>query len=291
MKNPIVLLGSTAILSLVGTLPIQATTLYDGTSGVTPNNYNAPNPYLGFTTINPSNIAGPAGSQTYDSTTQSTILNSSGSESYYSGYRNYNATVNPSNPSVILPTSLINPSFPSLDPQAGYTISFTAKMAAQTNNGANGPYRAGFSILVVSDNLKAIEIGFRNPNTQTNTPDIFSQNNSSFNSVGESNGNLGDILDNFTTYNLAIAGNQYTLFTGGTILLQGALRDYSSASGFGSAVYQTPNFLFLGDDTTSAGGTTYLQNISLTTAVPEPLNIFGAASVVALAAALKRCKR
>ncbi len=304
-SQAITFLGNLAMLGLIwgsGALPVKAATvvtLYDGSSGVTPNQYNSPNPYLGFTTIDRNNPFGTAGTQTVNTLNQSTILASSTSESFYSGYYNYQVSVNAgdlvSGGSFIHPTTFINSAFPVLDRQTGYDILFTAKMDSQTNNGINGSLRAGFNLLVLSSDKMGIEIGFRNPNTKTDpfTPDIFSQDNGNFNVIGEINNNVGGIFDNFTSYNLQVRGEQYSLFAGGTLLLKGNLRNYSVAQGFGSAVYQTPNFLFFGDNTTSAGGTTQLQSIKVT-AVPWDISgsatIFGSITGIGLGIGLKRLK-
>ena len=42
------------------------------------------------------------------------------------------------------------------------------------------------------------------------------------------------------------------------MVLSGALRDYSGYSGLGEDAYRTTNFLFVGDNTTSAGAITTL---------------------------------
>jgi hypothetical protein len=297
----IAFVGNLAMLGFIwngSALPGQTAavvTLYDGNSGVTPDQYNAPNPYLGFATIDRNNPFGAAGTQNVDNLNQSTVLASSTSESFYSGYYNYQVSVDLGDllngGSVIHPAILINNAFPVLDRQAGYDLTFTAKMDSQTNNGNNGSLRAGFNILVLSSDQMGIEIGFRNPNTKAtpSTPDIFSQDNRSFNVIGEVNNNVGGILDDFTTYNLQVRGDQYRLSTGSTLLLNGNLRNYSSTEGFGSAVYQTPNFLFLGDNTTSAGGTTQIRDITVTN-VPEPLTMLGSAGAIAFLVGFNRMK-
>jgi hypothetical protein len=296
----IAILGNLAIVGIIwgnSAFPVKAAsvvTLYDGNSGLTPDQYNTPDPYLNFTTIDRNNLLGSAGIQIFNASNQSTILASSTSESYYSGYYNHQVSLDlgdlVNGGSVIYPTVPINSSFPILERQAGYNLSFTAKMDSQTNNGMNGPLRAGFNLLVISSDQMGIEIGFRNPNTQNQTPDIFSQDNASFNAIGEINSDLGGILNNFTTYDLQVSGDQYRLSTGSTLLLNGNLRNYSSSVGFGSAVYRTPNFLFLGDNTTSAGGTTQLQSLNVTN-VPEPLTILGSVGAIAFMSAFKRLQK
>ena len=248
------------------------TTLYDGTAGVTPDLYT-PNPYLKFTSL-----AG--GSQLASGGV--TVLDTSANNSFYAGYSNYNNTLN----------GFINSSFPILDNSTGYTLSLTIATNSQTNT---IPNRAGFSVIVLGSDKKGIEIGFRNPNTITSVPDIFALNNDITFTQGEQNSNLGGILNTLNTYDLTVSGNNYTLQNGSNPpLLSGTLRDYSpnAIPGTLTQVYNTANFLFLGDDTTSAGGKVEIQAITLTTnptAVPEPSNLLGIGMAIGFGAAVK-CK-
>ncbi|MHC5830973.1 MAG: PEP-CTERM sorting domain-containing protein, partial [Nostoc sp.] len=50
---------------------------------------------------------------------------------------------------------------------------------------------------------------------------------------------VSSLLSSLTTYNLNVSGNNYTLTNGATSLLSGLLRDYTTATGFGSDVYRT----------------------------------------------------
>jgi len=226
-------------------------TLYDGASNVTPNQYNVPSQWLNFGSLN-------GGTQTVSGGL--TNLDTSSSNAAYAGYSNYNIANPPVSSSLITPTTLVNPSFPSLDRNAGYNLSFTVRINSQANNGTNGAYRAGFSVIALSSDKQGIEIGFR-------TDDIFAQVNSSFNSISpaEQKTGINSLLSNLTTYNLNISGNNYTLTSNATTLLSGLLRDYTTATGFGSDVYRTPNFVFLGDDTTSAQANIDLKSVTLTT--------------------------
>lgn len=225
-------------------------TLYDGASGVTPDQYNAPSQWLNFGYLN-------GGTQSVSGGL--TNLNTTSSNAAYAGYSNYNVANPPVSSSIITPTTLVNSSFPSLNRNAGYNLNFTARINSQANDGTNGPYRAGFSVIVLSSDKQGIEIGFRNN-------DIFAQVNSSFNSISpaEQITSVNSLLSNLTTYNLNVSGNSYTLTSNATNLLSGLLRDYTTASGFGSDVYKTSNFLFLGDDTTSARANIDLKSITLT---------------------------
>jgi hypothetical protein len=244
--------------------------LYDGSSGVTPN--NVPNPYLKF-----SNIRGdsnfPASSQTADGGV--TTLNTNGSLANLGGYSNYD---------LVNLDSFVNPLFPILDRNAGYTLSFTMKLNSQTGNNVN---RAGFNALILGNDQKGIEIGFRNS-------DIFAYNNDNSFSRGDQNSNLNGILSNLNTYDLNVLGNNYTLKNGSNTLLAGSLRDYTDAAAntnnpLIAGIYETPNFLFLGDDRTAAGTSVDIKNISLTTtSVPEPSSMAGVAVAIGCGAMFKR---
>ena len=91
-----------------GIEPVGAVTitLYDGAAGTTPNSYTS-TPYLNFGNM--------GGSQTASGGV--TNLDTSSSESVQAGYSNYNSS------------GLVNSLFPVLDNNAGYTLSFTMKVA------------------------------------------------------------------------------------------------------------------------------------------------------------------
>jgi hypothetical protein len=242
------------------------TVLYDGALGGSPT--SGASPYLNF-------FGGGIGVPTANS--GFTRLDTSSANAIQAGYTNYKTDL----------SDFFNPAFPAvLDNNAGYTLSFTVKINAQTNA---SPYRAGFSAIVLGSDKHGIEIGFRDT-------DIFSQNDASFNSIGEQKTNIGSTLNALTTYNLNVLGGSnaglYTLTSGTETLLSGSLRDYTAAAtGALTAVYAKPNFIFLGDDTTSAGASVDIQQISLTTnaaPVTEPSSLLGIGLAIGLGARLKR---
>ncbi len=90
-------------------------------------------------------------------------------------------------------------------------------------------------------------------------------------------------------YRLQVIGNQYALRDGNTDLLSGAVRDYSS---FG-VPYSLTNYLFLGDNTTSAAANIQLGPIALNSnlsSVPEPCSLMLVLGVVS-GIALRRSTR
>jgi hypothetical protein len=248
------------------------TVLYDGASEPTRTPDAITNPYLNFAS---------QGGGSQSASGGITTLDTSSSNAIYAGYSNYNSTL----------SAFVNPSFPVLDNNAGYTLRFTVALNSQTNV---SPNRAGFSVIILGSNKQGIEIGFRKTNTQAaDIPDIFALNNDTTFTIGEQNNSLGGIiLGDPNTYSLAVSGSTYTLMTGSRTLLSGSLRDYSAnATTLLAQVYNTPNFLFLGDDTTSARGSENIQDITLitnnATAIPEPSNLPGIGLAIGLGATLK----
>jgi hypothetical protein len=252
-------------------------TLYDGSSNVTPDAYNAPNQYLNFGNAGAASQTASGGVTTLNTFNPNPII----AQSSYAGYTNYKSD-----------GSLVNLSFPVLDNNAGYTLSFTIDINAQTNSKSN---RAGFSAIVLGSDKKGIEIGFRNSDIFALNADIKTVAGAdSLFSLGEhTTTDLSGLLSSPNTYDLTISGSGYTLKNGSTLLLSGLLRDYSpyAIQGTFTQVYDTANFMFLGDDTTSAAAEVDIQNITLNTntaAVPEPSSLLGTGLAIGFGIALKR---
>ncbi|MDJ0796875.1 MAG: PEP-CTERM sorting domain-containing protein [Calothrix sp. MO_167.B12] len=250
---------------LIASNPVlaQKLTLYDGSSGVTPDN-SSPQ-WLSF---------GNLGGATQNAAGGVTNLDTSGNNLIYAGYSNYNTSTTP---------SLVNNSFPTLDRSTGYNLSFTVKINSQANDGANAPNRAGFSVTVLSSDRKGIEIGFRNS-------DFFYQTSSSFDNVKTSSvdsSTASNLLSNLNQYDLSISGDKFSLSAGGTSIFSNEnLVDYTAASGLvNTDIYRLPNALFLGDNTTSARANISLQNVSLTTNnAAVPYDFSPSMGILALAA-------
>jgi hypothetical protein len=141
-------------------------------------------------------------------------------------------------------------SLPQLDRAAGYTVRFTVHVLEEIHNDND---RAGFSVIALSSDLKGIELGFWEDQVWAQSgPDFTRAETETL-----------DTTAGLTAYELAIHGNSYTL-SGGGATLSGPLRDYSQKG----APYTLPNFLFLGDDTTSASARIRLAKVDLVTADP-----------------------
>ena len=182
------------------------------------------------------------------------------------GYSNYSPFL------AIVPTApLVNAAFPVLDRNTGYRFTFGLDMDSEAHTGNSN--RAGFSVILIGSNPlnsgehKGIEIGFQSDR-------IFAQNDGTGGTgiftAGESSVSAAAVSSAFSAnrWNLDVLGNTYTLSLAqsGTTVLRGALRDYSSS---GLNAYKTGNFLFVGDNTSSAQADFRFSYAAITTPVPE----------------------
>lgn len=137
-----------------------------------------------------------------------------------------------------------------LDRAAGFAVEFMARLIEE--NHAH-PDRAGFSVIVLDQEARGIELGFWRDRVfaQADVP-LFTHAEDAALAWG----------DEASTFSLSFTGLEYSLFVDGARVLRGPLRDYSAFAG-GFDVYETPNFLFLGDDTTSAGAVMELSRVAL----------------------------
>lgn len=133
------------------------------------------------------------------------------------------------------------PQLPSFDRQKGFTLSFTAQVVEEKHVRDD---RAGFSVLLVCPDLAAIELGFWEDRVWAQADD----GNPIFQDSRAESARL-DMKSSPVELDLEVQGERYILSAGGEEVLQGALRDYTP---YGDYPYTTPNFLFLGDNTTSA---------------------------------------
>lgn len=120
--------------------------------------------------------------------------------------------------------------------------------------------RSGFSVILLDKDKQGIELSFGEneiwAKSDANTGGLFAR--------GESVP-FGTIT--MTAYQVALIGDTYTLTANAQPILSGPIRDYSAFEGFPDP-YETANFLFLGDDTTSAQARIRLQFVSITGSEP-----------------------
>ncbi len=143
-----------------------------------------------------------------------------------------------------------------LDRSLGYEVQFTIKLQSEAHNSYD---RAGFSVLVISEDLLGIELGFW-------TNKIWAQEGGTDWLFTHAEGVNFDTATDLITYRLAVAGDMYTLTANDSQILSGPLRDYTAFDGVIDP-YETPNLLFFGDDSTSSRAKTDITYVALDTVV------------------------
>lgn len=155
-------------------------------------------------------------------------------------------------------TESSTPGFPLLDRAAGFQVSFTIQLESESHRNDN---RAGFSIIVLSEDTRGIELGFWQNQ-------IWAQSDESTGGLFRHGEGIAYATSTgLTEYQLTILDDTYTLTANSQPILTGPLRDYSPFDGFPDP-YETPNFLFLGDNTTSAQARIHLSLVSITGTEP-----------------------
>lgn len=156
---------------------------------------------------------------------------------------------------------LVNADFPGLSTQRGFSLTFDLRLTAEAHTSQD---RAGMSVILLAEDGRGIELGFWQDR-------IFAQNDSPLFVRGEES--LIDTTSHLRRYELSILPESYTLLADGNLLLSGGLRDYSA---FGNVPYTLGNYLFIGDNTTSASIDAVLGTVRLNSdlsAVPEPTSL------------------
>ena len=143
----------------------------------------------------------------------------------------------------------------------GFRVGLTAQVLSESH--ANND-RAGFSLIVLDSAHRGVELGFwadsifaLNAPTQLN-PGLFTHAESSAPGFRPAAA--------MTSNSLQLRNGAYTLSAGNATILSGAMRDYSASV---QPVYSTNNFMFFGDDTSSARAAVNIGLVSVS-AVPEP---------------------
>jgi hypothetical protein len=158
---------------------------------------------------------------------------------------------------------------PVLDRQAGYSVQFTTQLLSESHAGSDRNSdgtddRAGFSLTVLSTDTVGVELGFWTDRVWAqeggSPPNLFTQ---------AERVNF-DTTSGLITYTLAISGTAYTLWADGAPLLSGSLRDYTAFTG-PLDPYDTPNFIFLGDNSASARASVRLAAVSVSTGPTLPV--------------------
>ncbi len=154
------------------------------------------------------------------------------------------------------------------------TVGYVAAWQSQLVSSGLGNNRAGFSVIVLSNDRRGVEFGMGSGR-------IFAYQDDLDFTPGE-----GVDLDLTArrSFHLSVSGNGYQLAIDGVNRLSGGLRLYDQTR----APYNVGNFLFVGDDTTRQASESRFRSFSVT-AVPEPSVLAGVG--LALVAALRRKRR
>lgn len=201
--------------------------LYDALSGTIPQA-----PLMNYVVI-------PVNSATPIFQSGSTLLDTTANNNIYAGW---------------ISEGTITPDFPSLDRSSGFQVDISLQVAQEFHANNN---RAGFSLIVLDNEAKGIELAFWQN-------EIWAQNDTSTGGLfthGE--GTVFTTTNELIDYQVIVVSNTYTLTAGTIPILTGPVRDYSDFSGFPDP-YETPNFLFIGDDTTSARARFRFNYVSIT---------------------------
>lgn len=162
-----------------------------------------------------------------------------------------------------LPPFPQHPGIPTLDRNVGFTLTFDLAVIseahnARDDNGDGLDDRAGFSVIIVCQDLAAIEIGF------------FEDRVWAYDDDGDAPIELFTQAEGVTfdttapaRLSLTIQGSTYTLRAESVEILAGDLRSYTSATGTAGLVYKTAGMVFLGDDTGSADSSVALGTIRI----------------------------
>lgn len=211
--------------------PHQTTTLYDSSLGTLPNAQQFIYLTIPFT---------PQATQIYSNGV--TILNTMPVQSDMAGYFVRSEAV------------------PDLQRTQGFTFTFTIQIDEEAHA---SNHRAGFSIILLSEDLLGIELGFWEDRIWAQEggepPDLFTQ----------AEGVAYDTTAALTTYHLTILNDTYTLLADQIPILTGPVRDYTAFEG-ALDPYETPNFIFLGDNTSSARAQARLAYMAVTTLAADP---------------------
>jgi hypothetical protein len=157
------------------------------------------------------------------------------------------------------------PVFPILDRTVGVRVNFTVQVESEAH--ANND-RAGFSVIILGNDAKGIELSFWEN-------EIWVKSDDGTGGLFKHGEGIAFATNALTEYQVTFIGDTYTLTANAEPLLTGPLRDYSAFAGFPDP-YEAPNFLFLGDNTTSAQARVRLRFVSVTGMEPVvPTSIDG----------------
>lgn len=132
-----------------------------------------------------------------------------------------------------------HPVRPVLDSEAGFALGWTLQIHEELHVSNS---RAGFSLIVLDQDHRGIELGFWEDS-------VWAQNDDPLFVRAETA--TWDTTAGLIEYRLEVSDDAWVLFADDQTLLSGPVRDYSAFSGFPDPYSQT-DFVFFGDNTSSA---------------------------------------
>jgi hypothetical protein len=218
------------VMVLIGDSYAESITLYDGALGTTPDKQG----WLYITDPLPPPL-GPGSCAMQSASGNVTNLDTTCNMGHSAGYF-----------TKVLVPPYSHPLVPELHRSSGFTLSFEVHLVNESHNHND---RSGLSVLVITHDLKGIELGVW-------ADEIWAQADTPLFTHGE--GAPFETTRGVTRYDLAVLGDDYYLSADGLAILNGPLRDYTA---FGKP-YDIPDFLFLGDDTSSASASIRLASVA-----------------------------
>jgi hypothetical protein len=148
-----------------------------------------------------------------------------------------------------------------LNSNTGFSIDFSLRLVSESHVSGN---RSGLSLIVLDSTKQGVELSFWTDEVWTKNADVAFSHNAT-----ESVATNTTAMER--TYRLTLLNGSYTLSIDGIQAFGGSLRNYGAvATGLlATLVYNSPSFVFFGDNTSSAAANFELSNITLAP-VPEP---------------------
>lgn len=159
--------------------------------------------------------------------------------------------------------------FQSLDRNVGFTVWVEAQLISESHVSND---RAGYGVIVLSNDLSGIELGFWEN-------EIWAQefvDGDTSQQFTHAEGTDASPTAARTLYSIWVRSDLYRLYVDGQFRLIGPVRNYSS---FG-APYNQANFIFFGDNTSSAEAVSATAKVAVSIHAPGDLNGSGEATLL-----------
>ncbi len=183
----------------------------------------------------------------------------------------------------------LHPGIGTLDRTAGFELIMDLRIDSEGHDHVD---RGGFSVIFIANDLRGLETAF-----WTDEVWVYEDDDGGL-SPGDlfthAEGAFIDTTQTIVRYTWTVQGAAYSLAANGSTILTGSLRDYTGFMGAPDP-YEIPNFIFFGDDTSSADASVEIARVELNPlpnnnapGVPEPASAVTALIGLALFAGRRR---